>query len=246
MFGLVGKGIDPGDQEGCLGKEVKVSRRTCARCGNHVGRGRDLCAEAAAAGGAAAARAPRYNVAWFGFLLSAAALVSVQPTEATVRVSDEGRDTEEIADRVRGGGQAERESERVLAARRDYFTTTSPSECPSQSVKMSSPDRHRKSSGGSSSGGGSGSKDNGSGICSSCMQANGSDGAKTAFGGGGGFSNNNNNNNNNNNGYSSASGGGVGDGGGSGGVPPIHVTAKVLFGSVSAISALNAERKKKT
>lgn len=29
-------------------------------------------------------------------------------------------------------------------------------------------------------------------------------------------------------------------------VPPIQVTAKVLFGSVSAISALNAERKKKS
>jgi len=47
--------------------------------------------------------------------------------------------------------------------------------------------------------------------------------------------NNNNNtvgyNNNNNNG---------------GGMPPIQVTAKVLFGHVSAISALNAERKKKS
>ena len=112
---------------------------------------------------------------------------------------------------------------------------------------MSSPDRHRKNDGGSSSTGGSSSKDNGSGMCSSCMQANG-DGDKSAFGGGagGGFSNNNNNNNNNN-GYSSGSsgGGGGGEGVGSGGVPPIHVTAKVLFGSVSAISALNAERKKK-
>ena len=29
------------------------------------------------------------------------------------------------------------------------------------------------------------------------------------------------------------------------GLPPIQVTAKVLFGSVAAISALNAERKKK-
>jgi hypothetical protein len=33
--------------------------------------------------------------------------------------------------------------------------------------------------------------------------------------------------------------------GGHSGIPPIQVTAKVLFGSVAAISALNAERKKK-
>ena len=77
------------------------------------------------------------------------------------------------------------------------------------------------------------------------MQANG-DGAKSAFGGGSGFSNNNNNNNNNGYSSSSASSAAGGEHGvGSGGVPPIHVTAKVLFGSVSAISALNAERKKK-
>jgi len=49
-------------------------------------------------------------------------------------------------------------------------------------------------------------------------------------------------NNNNVNGTS----GGYGIGVGGGGIPPIQVTAKVLFGSVSAISALNAERKKKT
>jgi len=51
-------------------------------------------------------------------------------------------------------------------------------------------------------------------------------------------------NNNNVNGTSGGYGIGVGVGGG--GIPPIQVTAKVLFGSVSAISALNAERKKKT
>ena len=68
------------------------------------------------------------------------------------------------------------------------------------------------------------------GFCSQCPQScpeNG--GRKSPFT----DSNNNNNSssNNNNGGYS---------------VPPIQVTAKVLFGSVSAISALNAERKKKT
>lgn len=54
--------------------------------------------------------------------------------------------------------------------------------------------------------------------------------------------------NNNNNGPSSGYGlgNGIGVGGSVGGIPPIQVTAKVLFGSVSAISALNAERKKKS
>ena len=58
---------------------------------------------------------------------------------------------------------------------------------------------------------------------------------------------NNSYNNNNNNGPPSSYslGNGIGVGGGVGGIPPIQVTAKVLFGSVSAISALNAERKKK-
>jgi hypothetical protein len=53
--------------------------------------------------------------------------------------------------------------------------------------------------------------------------------------------------NNNNNGPSSGYGlgNGIGVGGSVGGIPPIQVTAKVLFGSVSAISALNAERNKK-
>ena len=51
---------------------------------------------------------------------------------------------------------------------------------------------------------------------------------------------------NNNNNSSSGYGIGNGIGGNVGGIPPIQVTAKVLFGSVSAISALNAERKKKT
>jgi hypothetical protein len=51
----------------------------------------------------------------------------------------------------------------------------------------------------------------------------------------------------NNNNVNGTSGGyGIGVGGSVGGIPPIQVTAKVLFGSVSAISALNAERKKKT
>lgn len=54
--------------------------------------------------------------------------------------------------------------------------------------------------------------------------------------------NNNSSFNNNNNNGPSVGGYGVG----TGGIPPIQVTAKVLFGSVSAISALNAERKKKS
>jgi hypothetical protein len=120
-------------------------------------------------------------------------------------------------------------------------------------VEMSSPNSNRKncSSTSSSSSSSSSSGSDGSGnICSSCQQtcANGSE-RKPAFGGGFGSSNNNNNNNNNNNGTACGGGGGAGSGSASpsyGGVPPIHVTAKVLFGSVSAISALNAERKKKT
>ena len=53
------------------------------------------------------------------------------------------------------------------------------------------------------------------------------------------------NNNNNNVPTSSASGSSSSAGFNAYGVPPIQVTAKVLFGSVGAISALNAERKKK-
>merc|ERR1712079_582408 len=59
--------------------------------------------------------------------------------------------------------------------------------------------------------------------------------------------NNNNNNNNNNGGAGTNMGSGPASAGSAAyGVPPIQVTAKVLFGSVSAISALNAERKKKS
>lgn len=67
-------------------------------------------------------------------------------------------------------------------------------------------------------------------MCSQCHQscASGSGMKGSSFGAG--FNNNN----------------GGGAGGVGPGVPPIQVTAKVLFGSVSAISALNAERKKKT
>ncbi len=89
---------------------------------------------------------------------------------------------------------------------------------------------------GSPGAGGGGNSSNGNksdAVCSQCH-------AKSV----GGFNNNNNNNlggafNNNNNNNSGGSMGGYG-------VPPIQVTAKVLFGSVSAISALNAERKKKS
>jgi len=64
----------------------------------------------------------------------------------------------------------------------------------------------------------------------------------------GSMNGNNSYNNNNNNGQSGGYGigNGIGVGSGVGGIPPIQVTAKVLFGSVSAISALNAERKKKS
>merc|ERR1712029_994975 len=57
---------------------------------------------------------------------------------------------------------------------------------------------------------------------------------------------NNNNNNNSNNGGAGTGSGPASAGSAAYGVPPIQVTAKVLFGSVSAISALNAERKKKS
>merc|ERR1712079_204116 len=58
---------------------------------------------------------------------------------------------------------------------------------------------------------------------------------------------NNNSNNNNNGGAGTNMGSGPASAGSAAyGVPPIQVTAKVLFGSVSAISALNAERKKKS
>ena len=80
-------------------------------------------------------------------------------------------------------------------------------------------------SGSSSSGGGG--NGNGDAVCSQCQQQ--CDPGLSAKGGFQTF-NNNNNNNSTRSAYS---------------VPPIQVTAKVLFGSVSAISALNAERKKK-
>jgi len=70
----------------------------------------------------------------------------------------------------------------------------------------------------------------GDSYCSSCMHS--SRDSSSCPSGGGGTNNNN------------AGGGGCYNVGG--GLPTIQVTAKVLFGSVSAISALNAERKKKT
>lgn len=71
-------------------------------------------------------------------------------------------------------------------------------------------------------------------VCSQCHQSCSSSSATTKSGT---FSTFNNNNNN---------GGGSRSATPPYGVPPIQVTAKVLFGSVSAISALNAERKKKS
>jgi len=86
-------------------------------------------------------------------------------------------------------------------------------------------------------------------FCSSCMhQSRSCSGVSRSGSMNGNHSSFNNNNNNNNNGPSNVYGGiGIGVGGSNvGGIPPIQVTAKVLFGSVSAISALNAERKKKS
>jgi len=75
-----------------------------------------------------------------------------------------------------------------------------------------------------------------------CLPCSGISRSGSMNGNNGSFNNNNNNNNGPSNVY-----GGIGVGVGNvGGIPPIQVTAKVLFGSVSAISALNAERKKKS
>ena len=79
-------------------------------------------------------------------------------------------------------------------------------------------------------------------YCSSCMHQSRS--CSSGISRSGSMNGNSSFNNNNVNGTSG--GYGIGVGGGVGGIPPIQVTAKVLFGSVSAISALNAERKKKT
>ena len=76
----------------------------------------------------------------------------------------------------------------------------------------------------------------GESFCSSCMHQSRSCSGISRSGSMNGNSSFNNNNNSS----------GYGIGGNVGGIPPIQVTAKVLFGSVSAISALNAERKKKT
>jgi len=85
----------------------------------------------------------------------------------------------------------------------------------------------------------------GESYCSSCMHHHRSCSGVSRSGS---MNGNNSYNNNNNNGQSGGYGigNGIGVGGGVGGIPPIQVTAKVLFGSVSAISALNAERKKKS
>ena len=79
-------------------------------------------------------------------------------------------------------------------------------------------------------------------YCSSCMHQSRSCSSGVSRSG----SMNGNSSFNNNNVNGTSGGYGIGVGGGGGGIPPIQVTAKVLFGSVSAISALNAERKKKT
>ena len=79
-------------------------------------------------------------------------------------------------------------------------------------------------------------------YCSSCMQQSRSCSGVSRSGSMNGNHSSYNNNNNNNNGPSNV----FEYGGSIGGIPPIQVTAKVLFGSVSAISALNAERKKKS